>query len=573
MNITTHLQSIFQLILLLIGLSGNAWAQFSLTDRHEIMLNQDDKMEYNVIPMHEKGLILYGINEPWNYAKQKEFRFSFLDTALNIVQEQSFLLPYDLVKPKKIFYDEQKYLYFFAEAEQDREIIIWRLDIFNRTNEVFRTKPPLRADIYDYQVADEIVFMIGIYNGKSVALSYNFLDKVPKVLPSFFEEKENIREMQPDFRGNQMNFVITNTSLRACKLFVKPYSNLIGPKKRLEVKYNPRETPLRTFRDAKVFTQEPGKQLILGTYSLNCSDALQGVYSANFSNGEQENLTYFKFTNFTNFFKHHSERRTLRLQEKVAHKAEQGKDYILASKLFLYPQILEKGEELLFVMGGYHNAPLNSNPNNPLAWNNPWLYGNSPNWWMRNNPYWNPFWNPGWMPAATIRNGRIGGSNPNPPNLNFTYAVVCSFDRKGRLLWDNVIKIEDVETKELSEVLKIGYYGDSTVMAYLHKEQIYSKMAHRYRAIQSETAQKVKNIFEGYRLDSPGENDSFMHWYNNQFLLFGEQRLQGPITDEMSRKLFHVSKITFKPVKEEKDKDKKEEKTDNQSRKKEGDNK
>jgi hypothetical protein len=564
MNITTNLKPIGWILVWLIWTSGQVEAQFTLADRHEIMLQNDEKMDYNVIPMGNKGLIMYGIREPWNYSKQKEFRFEFIDTNLNITQQQSFLLPYDLVKPKKIFYDEQRYLYFFAESEDAaREIIIWRLDISTRANEVFRTKSPLKADIYDYQVADDIAFIIGLYNGKSVALSYNFLDKMPKVLPSFFEEKESIREMQPDFRGNQMNFVIANTSSRACKLFIKPYSNLIGAKKRLEVKYNPRETTLRTFRDAKLFTQEPGKQLVLGTYSLNCNETLQGVYSANFNNGEQENLTYFKFTNFTNFFKHHSEKRVNRLQEKVAHKAEQGKDYILASKLFLYPKILEKNDELLFILGGYHNAVSNQN-NSPLAWNNPWLYGNSPNWWMRNNPYWNPFWNPMGMP--TMMPNRV--NNANPPNLNFTYSIICSFDRKGRLLWDNVMKIEDVETKQLAEVLKIGFYGDSTVLAYLHKNEIHSKMIHRYRAVQPETPQKVKDIFEGYRLDDPGENDSFMHWYDNHFILFGEQRLAGPITDEMSRKIFHISKISFKPVKEDKDKDKKGDKTENPTKKK-----
>jgi hypothetical protein len=515
-------------------LINNAFAQFRLADRHEIFQEKINKYEFKVIPLKEKGVAVFSVKEPWSYDKNKEFKFEMMDTSLTVLVSKSFMLPYIMTEPNRIFYDDDKFLYFFAQEKLNLEITIWKLNILNFENEIFTAKLPLKMDVLDFQVSEEVAYMIGNYNDKSVAISFNFVDKLPKVLPSFFEEKEEVREIQADNRGNQMNFVISHSSHRNCKLFVKPYSNLIGGKKRLEIKYNNREDPNRTPRQTKVFSIDGTKQLLLGTYSLDCSDNVQGLFSANYDNGEQNNLTYYKFTEFKNFFSYHSEKRNQKMQEKVSKMNEKGKDFLLNRKFYLHPKIYEKGDELVMVMEGYYTQ----SPNN-----NNW---NRRNWWMSNYYYpglFNYFSNSAAMNPA-LWNNRQWNNNNSPAVNNYAYTIISSFDKKGRKLWDNAMKIEDIESTMLLDVVKIGTWGDSVIMAYMKDNEIYSKLIHKNKTQKAEGSQKLKKILEGYQLNFDEDDSNFLHWYGHYFLLFGEQK-STHTDDEGNRKLFHISKLEY----------------------------
>lgn len=546
---------IYNFLIISILVFQNAEAQFKLADRREIFQEKINKYEFKVIPLKKSGIAVFSVKEPWVYDKNKEFKFEMMDTSLTVVISKSFMLPHLLTEPNRIFYDEDKFLYFFAQEKLNLEITIWKLNIQNFENEIYTAKLPLKMDVLDFQVSEEVAYMIGVYNDKSVAISFNFVDKIPKVLPSFFEEKEEVREIQADNRGNQMNFVISYSSHRDCKLFVKPYSNLIGGKKRLEVKYNNREDPNRTPRQTKVFSMEGSKQLLVGTYSLDCSDNVQGLFSANFENGEQNNLTYYKFTEFKNFFSYYSEKRSQKMQEKVSKRNEKGKDFLLNRKFYLHPKLYEKGDELVMVMEGYYTQ----NPNN-----NTW---GRRNWWMSNYYYpglYNYFSNSAMM-NPTLWN-RQWNNNNSPTVNNYAYTIVAGFDKKGRKLWDNAMKIEDLESTQLLDIVKVGTWGDSIVLAYMKENELYSKLIHKNKIQKAEGSQKLRKILDGYQLDFDEDDSNFLHWYDQYFILFGEQR-SSQSDAEGNRKLFHISKLAYTNLPPEDEKVKTKNKLDNVDKK------
>jgi hypothetical protein len=368
--------------------------------------------------------------------------------------------------------------------------------------------------------------LTGLYERKSVAIAYNFIEKIPKVLPSFFEDKEEIKLIQADHLNNQINFIIAGINSADCRFFIKPYSNLIGSKRRMELIGKEREIRKKTFKDARVYPSEANKNIVLGTYSLNCSQSYQGIFAARFDHENQENVSFHKFTDFGNFFNHYNGKRAERLGKKVDKKNTQGKDYYLNYKLKLQNNLIESPQEIIMGMESYYAQYQNINPQIPQA-----------------------------LSATTFTN-RMGVWNRNPFLNNqsrlyrFTYAVFCGFDKKGKLLWDNVMRIEDVEQEELDDLVRVGTHGDSLILTYLKDDMIYSKLIYRYQTIRKEKMQTIQEIMPDKKLHESSESE-FYHWYGNHFILLGKQRLKNSSEgDNAGARVFHLSKISYQSLPE-----------------------
>jgi hypothetical protein len=495
-------------------------AQFTLADRHEVYLDKGDnaRWEYEVINLRQKGILLISY-DAWKFAKSKEFKFEWLDTTLQVQKSRVYILPQEFTENRRVYYDRQKFVYLFAQnINNTKEFKLFRLNIEKEESELFEAIFPLKLNVEGFKAAEETAYIIGNYQNKSVVVSFNFIDKQPRILPSFFEDKEEIKEIQADVFNNQVNFVIGNADTRICKLYIKPYSSVIGSKKRLEIKGKEREVKRRTFKNAKVYSLDNKKQLVLGTYSYNCSEYLQGLFMTRFENDEQQGLNFHRFADFGNFFKNYNDRRADKLQKKIEKLNEEGKDFPLNRKLFLHQELLDTGNELVVVLDGYTLQYSNSNNfNASQAFRTPTMF-------------------PGGRPLS-----------PQTVTYNYHYSIICGFDKQGRKVWDNLMRIKDAQRTGLAEVTQVGFLKDSIVIAYLEDEKVFSKMTYRYQERKEETEQTIKDILKDYPV-AETYDDQLMHWYDNHFLLFGEQRLKNSgVVEGTQRKGFHFSKLSYYP--------------------------
>ncbi|NJO02542.1 MAG: hypothetical protein HC880_13375, partial [Bacteroidia bacterium] len=174
-------------------------------------------------------------------------------------------------------------------------------------------------------------------------------------------------------------------------------------------------------RDGFVYPLDTRQRLVFGTYSLKCSSSPQGLYIAEFEQDNQRNIRYIDFVDLANFFNYYNDKRAEKLRKKVEKKRKQGKEVTLYRKLSLPEKFYETDNELIVVIEGYYTSYQNNNfagrPGNLYPYYYPGFTYNSPYYYYR---------------------GNYGFSNLNrgAATNQFSYAIVCAFDKQGRLKWD-----------------------------------------------------------------------------------------------------------------------------------------
>ncbi len=513
-------------ILSLLLISPVSRAQFSVDTRILLPIKREAPQEINLVPIKDKGLVLISVTEPWHYDKNKTFTFSFIDTTLKVQSEKDFLLPYDFADSKLIYYDDDSHLYFFSQSSPDKEVLIFRLNLFTKENNLYEFELPINIEVTDFEALGDQVYLMGEYGSKPVVIGYSFNERLAKVLPSFYEDKEELKSVQADPKHRQIHFVMEKNlrGAQGCETVVKPYSNLIGLKGMMRID----DRGQRTAEDALVYSIDNDNKLVMGTYNLKCSGHPQGVYIANFQGEEQKSIRYTKFTDLSNFFNYYRDKKAERMRRKVEKKRDKGSDYKLKRRISTHGELFETDKELILITEGYYTSYRNTpyrNQNSSPNLNN---YPNNPLYSMNNLN----------RVAAITRN-------------QFNYAVVCGFDKKGVFQWDNVMKIEEVEQPNLNRVVQPGYLGDSLILAYLKEEEIYSKLIHRYRAVKEEKMQEISELFKNYGIANYDWQE-LVHWYGDVYLLYGEQRLKNSTGNQlgMGNQVFHVNKLRYYPQEE-----------------------
>jgi hypothetical protein len=154
--------------------------------------------------------------------------------------------------------------------------------------------------------------------------------------------------------------------------------------------------------------------------------------------------------------------------------------------------------------------------------------------------------------------------NPNSPQyFVYDYLVTVGFEKQtGRLIWDNMMKIEEVEDKKPRQIVQVGFVGDSLVTAYLHDDKIYSQLTYQRSYSQVIKEQELKYVLDGKMVDD-AEDFELHTWYDNQFLLVGVvKRFQAAEVGEM-RYNFVCARVKYVPKKDEpENKDNKKKKKD-----------
>jgi hypothetical protein len=507
---------------------GNLSAQMLVNKRYEIPIKRLDEDDFEVISLQKEGLVVVNLIEPWKYDKDKEFKISFYNSDLEEIKSQSYMIPYIFTQNRFTYFDKDKHLYFFAQDQSNLEVSIFQLQIYTGEARVFTFVPLVKIKVELYYAIDDFAYIIGEYSSKPVVMSFNFLNQTSKVLPAFYEAKEEVKLVQTDVTNKQIYFVISTSNTRRCELVIKPYSQLIGVGNQMLLK----DKGQRSAKEGLVYSLDNLQKMVIGTYSLSCSKTPQGVYMAKFENGEQKSINYNKFTDFSNFFSYYGEKTAIRWQKKVEKKRKKGKELNLNRKIDLQQELVEHNNQLVMVMEGYYNSNANTpqyNYNNQLA-NNPAFY---------NSPY---AYNRNFYPHQ----------NSSSLNFQYNYAIVCGFDKKGRLLWDNSMAIDKVERPQHDRIVQIGYLGDTIALSYLKDWEIFSKSFYRYNDIKQETKQDIKVILSEYGVTENNWGE-YIHWYGNHFLLFGEQRLRDSSSQDglTGKKVFHLTKLSYQVLEEE----------------------
>ena len=471
---------------------------------HRVEFEANRNNDFTIINGEEDGLGVI-IESFRKVGKQLEWTFVKLDGNLEEEWQKNFnvnissrLLGYE--------YAEGKY-YVLASASQYRteELLVFEIEDEKVRKFEITTVFPISLDYFE--VIGETLLLGGTVNLKPVIITYNVNEKKPKVLPGFYENRNNIMDIIIDDDESMFTVVmrerlVTKQYTTRAKTFTSDgllvQDVLIEPGER------------RNLIDASSTTFDNGIQLMAGAHSKKSTSYSKGLYLAKFVNGRQQFIRYHQYADLQNFFGYLNSKKEKRIKKRIEKRKSLGKKNKFNYRLVVH-DILEREDGINILVGEAYYP----------------RYSNS-------TTYANPYFNSG------NASGFLG--------YKYTHAIVVAFDANGEILWDHSFKIRDVLTYSLDKFIAINMVEDDIVLMYLEENEIRTKVVARSDVVEGQTFTPVKlnDQQEEVRSRDP-EIEGLEPWVEGSFYAYGIHSVSKSQSSVFggSRKVFYINKILY----------------------------
>jgi hypothetical protein len=480
---------------------------------------EKDRIEFYVVPGDEEGILV--VEETANAAVRggSDWKLHMVDTAFNlnwtikqVIPSDGSLLGYD-------YFGGKFYLLFSKSRYRSEELIVLELNSQSKQNVIYEITTVFPVGISHFEVVGETLLIGGYANFRPVVISYNINDKKPRVIPGFYDNKNDMLDIVVD-KDTRFFTVILSERMRNKKTTVRVKTftengdlvqdNLVNPGER------------KSLLDAASTSFSNGLQYMAGTQSRKSPLYSQGFYLSKFINGTQQFNKYYNFADLNNFFNHLKPKRENRIKNRIERKREKGKVKRFNYRLLVH-EILQRGDTYIMIAEAYYPK---------------YSYGNT---------------------GTSFRPSQFGGFgnsgyrgyqpyNPDFLGYKYTHAVVVGFDANCNIVWDHTFKIEDIQSYSLEENVKVTGVGEKIILSYLEENEIRSKVIDEERIVEGRTFNPVKLSFQSDEIKTRDPKvEGIERWYGNTLFAYGVQTIKNEngVGGKIYRKVFYLNKIRF----------------------------
>ena len=474
-------------------------------NRIEFTMN-DATSNYHLISGKEDGILvveegekLTGGEYPWTYY--------LADTTLTLIWTRVYSIPFEAQYVGYDYFEGKFYLLFNVSKYRSQDYMLQEIDLVTGAETRYDMNTVFPITMTEFEVIGENAIFGGYTNFRPVILTYNFLEKKPRVIPGFYE---NFTELQGLITDDDYQ---TFTTIQSDRL----------PNKRFTIRAKTFTSGGDLIQDNTIVQSDNknlidgtatsffgGFQYIAGTFSKRSNDYSRGIYLCKFVNGRQHFIKYYEFADLTNFFGFMSAKREQRVKERIRKKKEKGRNPIFNYRLLVHDMI-QHGDEFIMVAEAYY--PRYSSYNS--------------------------------SPFATY--ARL---SPTFLGYTYTHAMVVGFDRNGNLLWDHSFEIENADTYFLTEYVTVDVINDEIVLSYLKDHVINTKFVRGHEILEGKTYNPVKLTFDMDQVKSKNQGQEGMkNWFGHTMYAYGSQRISndGSSPGQESRFVFYINKIQYHP--------------------------
>ena len=474
----------------------------------------DDNSEFYVVEGGLDGLLVAEETTEVVRTGGYEWKLHMLDTALKITWSQTLIIPSDGAMLGYEYFDGKFYLLFSKSRYRNEDLIVYQLSATSKDYITYEITTVFPISISHFESVGETLLIAGYANFRPVVITYNINDRIPRVVPGFYDNKNDILDLIVDEQSKLFTVILTE-KMRNKKFTVRVKTftdrgdiiqdNLVNPGEK------------RSLLDAASTTFAGGLQYLAGTHSKKSLQYSQGFYLSKFINGQQQFNKYFPFADLNNFFGHLKPRREQRIKNKIERKKERGKVKRFNYRLLVH-EIIERDGEYIMIAEAYYPRY---------------------NYSAGNNSY-----------TQFGFNSAPGGLGRSPYFLGYkyTHAVVLAFDPNCNILWDQTFKIEDIQSYSLEENVVVSASGDRVILMYLEENEIRSKVVEKNEIVEGRTFNPVKLSFKSDEVKNRDPNvEGLRKWYDKTLFAFGEQSIKNPngVAGRTTRKVFYINKIQY----------------------------
>ena len=361
-----------------------------------------------------------------------------------------------------------------------------------------------------FEVVGKTLILGGNVNGKPVIVTYDLEERKPRVLPGFYEDRNEIMDVFIDDE-EQLFTVILRERLITKQLGIRAKTFTSEGLLVQDVVLNSEDK--RNLVDGASSSFAHGIQLIAGTHSKKNTAFSKGLYLSKFINGRQQFIEFYDYADLENFFGYHNTKREERIKRRIEKRRQLGKKKQFNYRLLVH-DIIETDNANIMVAEAYYPR-------------------------YSNNGYYA---------------GAFGAPNFARPITNFlgykyTHAIVVAFDNQGKILWDHSFKIKGKLSYSLDKFVSVSSFQNKIVLMYLDENEIRSKVVEGDKVVEGHTFNPVKlsSTADEVRGRDP-DFEGLDQWYDRCFYAYGIHdvyRESKSGNTSYSRQVFYINKIQY----------------------------
>lgn len=474
---------------------------------------------FKVVPCSDKGVLVF--YETVNKLDDANtiWVFTLFNKKLQQVWSKEIAVITGALYQKFRLSDRNAYLVFYKEGKTKDDEPNLQVIKYNFGNEDFigvRGSIEDKAELIDIEQAGNVVY-IGFNLKKFATAVYaaNCNNSSINAITTQTDGKNLIEDIYIDPHSTSINVVENHfVSRRENYLRIHPFQFDGKPLETIRINVNDEEFELNS---ARMISLNKNEKLILGTY--NNSDAQTsdlksdeenisaGVFSAKIVNGVQTLIKTYNFLDFKNFSSYIQ--MPAYMKYKKRDKKSDSRDYSLNYRLLLH-DIVPSDTQFVFLAESYY---------------------------------------PEFRTVSHITYDYFGRPYPQTYTVFEGYkyfgGIISGFDSDGNILWDNGIKIWNLQTFDLKKKINSFFDGSDLVLAYNSLGKIASEIYHNgmivgdFEYLNLETKYKKDKIIDD-------ENSNMIKWYGNYFLCYGYQEIRNnALRNADKRTVFYMNKVAF----------------------------
>ncbi|MBT2559230.1 hypothetical protein J7E24_15685 [Hymenobacter sp. ISL-91] len=523
------------------------WAQKSKGPRPPVEPRQERRTELplefsssevQVQPLAEDSSLVLLVEHDVRLTSQPGYYFQKLDHQLTPAPARPLEVPRSYEFQRICAEGTDVYALFSGVAEGT----LWVAAFDTRTGELatgeFKTKKA--RQIHNLTALDGNLFVTVEVEQHLTVLLLNLQTAQFQFLPSVYEPLPARFTLLADSATQRAELILSETN---------------GFKSRLQLKQLDQQGQLirsefvqagseRGLLDAQLSSGDSAARVLAGTYTLRDSRYSQGLFAADLTagttpTGQRRSLRFYDFLNFKHFFDFMKPARVERLRQRQARLREEARQPRHRYQLLMH-DMLPTAEGFVLVAEVYYARYSSGHSGYGLPGRlgyGPLPYGTGAGGFGYPSRY-NSFY-----------------TNRRPANgYHFSHALVCGFDRRGNLLWDNSFLLDEVNRLQLEETVAVRPLDDGKLaLAYLKDDKLYYKLVDRTAPSPNDwqvnlrtapaapagaesTKKREEKTISTYQ-------EHLMPWYGRHFLAVGYQNIRGE--SGAMREVFFLNDLAF----------------------------
>ncbi|MBX0290904.1 hypothetical protein K3G63_10665 [Hymenobacter sp. HSC-4F20] len=524
------MRHLYLLVGLLLHLSGAVAQSSKLPPKPPIQPSQPYRLElplesYSsdvlVQPLQEDSSVVLLIEKDPVLSSKTEYTFQKLNYKLQPGQTVPVPVPRGYTFREICAEGTDVYALFQGNAPG----VLWVAAFDSRTGELgtgeFKTKRT--QEVHDMKALDGNLFVTVEADMHLTILLLDLKKATFRFLPSVYEPLPATFTFLADSVTKRAELILSETNGFKSRLQLKQLSDS-GQLLHSEFVQAGSE---RGLLEAQLSPGDSAARLLAGTYTLRDSRYSQGLFAADLNagvtaTGQRRSLRYYDFLNLKHFFDFMKPARLARMRQRSERLRATDRQYRHRYRLLMH-DMLPIREGYVLVAEVYYPRFNNSTSNN--------LGG---------------LYNYGYGTLSPLARYYNSNHLRRSEGYRTTHALICGFDRRGNLLWDNSFLMKEVEQTLLQESVRVRPLPDGRrlAMAYLKEDDLFYKIIDEATPTPNDWQVKIQTTNNSTTEKTTStQQEELIPWYGSRFLAAGYQHIS-PVKGS-NRDVYFLNVVEF----------------------------